>query len=187
MLSQHLFDPPVSIEPLTDSHVEALRVACAEDPGIWEVYPVSMLDALFDPSLAMFRTLPGWVNFAVHDDSRLVGMTHYIPSRDRNDAIEIGGTYIAPSVRGGPFNQKMKRLLIDHGFACGFAFVEFRVDTRNLRSIRAVEKLGAARIATHERDLQTWTGHWRSTAVFSIARADWAGKLRSSISQQIDA
>lgn len=187
MLSQTLTDPPVCLTPFTNDHVEALRAACAEDPDIWEIYPVSMIGDNFDPSLTMFRSMPGWICFAVLDGNRLVGMTHYIPGRDRDDAIEIGGTYIAPSVRGGAINQRMKRLLIDHGFACGYGFVELRVDTRNLRSIRAVEKLGATRIATLERDRQTWTGYWRSTAVFSIAKVDWERDLRASLSQLIDA
>jgi RimJ/RimL family protein N-acetyltransferase len=181
MLSQPLSDPPVHLLPFTDAHIEGLRAACAEDSEIWEIYPVSMLGEHFDPSLAFFRSMPGWTSFAVLCDDQVIGMTHYIPGKDRADTIEIGGTYIAPSGRGGPFNQTMKRLLIDHAFDCGFAAVELRVDTRNLRSIRAVEKLGATHVATVERDRQTWTGFWRSTAVFSIANADWETHLRSPL------
>ena len=42
----------VRLEPLSDQHLEPLRTACAQDPDIWEIYPVSMLGEHFDPAAA---------------------------------------------------------------------------------------------------------------------------------------
>ena len=42
----------VRLEPLSDQHIEPLRAACAQDPDIWEIYPVSMLGEHFDPAAA---------------------------------------------------------------------------------------------------------------------------------------
>ena len=42
----------VRLEPLSDQHIEPLRAACAQDPDIWEIYPVSMLGEHFDPAVA---------------------------------------------------------------------------------------------------------------------------------------
>nr|WP_183998741.1 GNAT family protein [Sphingomonas kyeonggiensis] len=155
-----------------------MRAACAADPDIWEIYPVGMAGTQFDASLRLLRAMPGWTMFAVLDgpeagSERLVGMTSYIPVPGADDAIEIGATYIAPDVRGGPFNAEMKRLMIANAFAKGFAAVQFRVDTRNARSCRAVEKLGARLVETRRADLTTWTGHVRDTAVYRLAREEW--------------
>ncbi|MBV8238541.1 MAG: GNAT family N-acetyltransferase [Sphingomonas sp.] len=172
MLTTILTDGPVRLVPFTDDHVEGLRAACAADPDIWEIYPLSMMGEHFAPSLQFIRAMPGWTTFAVLDGEEIVGMTSYIAVAPP-DAVEIGATYIAPHVRGGPFNRAMKRLLIDHAFANGYRTIEFRVDTRNGRSMRAVEKLGATKTGVLEKNLQTWTGYVRDTAIFSLSRADW--------------
>lgn len=163
----------VRLAPFEDAHVEPLRAACAEDPDIWEIYPVSLAGAHFDPSLRLLRALPGWTMFAVLDDAdagRLVGMTSYLPVPGAEDVIEIGATYIAPGVRGGPFNAEMKQLMIARAFEQGFAAIQFRIDTRNARSRRAVEKLGATLVEVREGDLTTWTGYVRDTAVYRLGR-----------------
>ncbi|MBY8825115.1 GNAT family N-acetyltransferase [Sphingomonas colocasiae] len=164
--------PPVTLLPFADAHVEPLRAACAADPDIWHIYPIAMVGDRFDGSLAFIRARPNWVMFAVLHHEELVGMTSYI-GLDEPGQIEIGATYIAPRMRGGPFNAAMKRLMIDRAFAHGFAAIQFRVDTRNTRSMRAVEKLGAKQVEIRKADLRTWTGFVRDTAVYRLDRGDW--------------
>jgi RimJ/RimL family protein N-acetyltransferase len=166
----------VRLEPLADHHIEPLRAACARDLDIWDIYPFSLLGEHFDPSIARYRAHAGWVRFAVLHRGDVVGMTSYIIPDLPNRALEIGGTYIQPSVRGpGGINRIMKRLMIDHAFACGFERIEFRVDARNLRSRAAVLKLGAHYEGTLRRNRITWTGHVRDTCVFSLLREEWPG------------
>jgi RimJ/RimL family protein N-acetyltransferase len=69
----------------------------------------------------------------------------------------------------------MKKLMIDHAFACGFTRIEFRVDTRNKRSMAAVLKLGAKHEGTLRRNRITWTGYVRDTAVFGLLEEEWHG------------
>ncbi len=88
----------------------------------------------------------------------------------------IGGTYIEPSVRGTGFNATMKWLMIDHAFAQGFWRTEFTIVTRNVRSIAAVEKMGAVREGTMRKNRVTWTGYVRDTALFSILKDEWVGR-----------
>jgi RimJ/RimL family protein N-acetyltransferase len=166
--------PPVRLEPFADTHIEGLRQACAQDDAIWDIYPVSLDPDRFDATLADLRTRANRQIFAVLNGSEVVGMTSYIDGDDRARTVEIGGTYIAPSVRGGPFNRTMKALMIDHAFAQGFGPIGFRVDTRNTRSMRAVEKLGAVRTGTLLRNMTTWTGYVRDTAVFALTREAWS-------------
>ncbi|OAO02986.1 GCN5 family acetyltransferase [Sphingomonadales bacterium EhC05] len=171
-LSQLLEAGPVRLEPLAEHHIEPLRAACAEDQEIWEIYPVSMLDDNFDRAMRAFHDLKSWVQFAVISTAtgKLVGMSNYINPDVTTRVTEIGGTYIAPSVRGSGFNDVMKKLMIDHAFDCGFTRIEFRVDTRNKRSMAAVLKLGATHEGTLRKNRITWTGYVRDTAVFGLLK-----------------
>ncbi|MBV7266481.1 GNAT family N-acetyltransferase [Erythrobacter sp. WH131] len=175
-LSKVLESANVRIEPFAAHHVEPLRTACAEDQEIWKIYPVNMIGEDFDKAMAAFHSLENWVRFALVDlkQDRLVGTSNYI-NPDAFGVVEIGGTYIAPSVRGTGFNKVMKTLMIDHAYACGFTKIEFRVDTRNERSMAAVLKLGTKQEGVLRQNRVTWTGYRRDTAVFGLLQNEWAG------------
>jgi RimJ/RimL family protein N-acetyltransferase len=165
----------VALVPLAEVHREPLRAACAEDAEVWQVYPINLTGADFDPGFEAMRTR-GRYAFAVLARSVLVGTTSYLNVAEADRALEIGGTYIAPSVRGSGLNEAMKRLMIDHAFACGFHRIEFRVDTRNGRSMAAVAKLGAQLEGVLRRQRITWTGYARDTAVYSLLPEEWAAR-----------
>ena len=176
-LNKKLSNAQVLLEPLAPKHHEELRLACAEDQEIWDIYPNSMLGEHFDKAIADMSKGQDRAVFAVIkiDALRLqkvVGMTSYI-NPDQQGVVEIGGTYISPEVRGTGFNLTMKRLLIEHSFACGYHRIEFRVDVRNKRSQKAVLKLGAKQDGILRKNRITWTGHIRDTAVFSLFQDEW--------------
>lgn len=174
-LSTELEAGAVRLEPLAAHHIEPLRSACAEDQEIWDIYPVNMLGDDFDRAMELFHSTSNWSRFAVinTESGNLVGMSNYINPDPVTKVTEIGGTYIAPSVRGSGFNDVMKKLMIDHAFACGFTRIEFRVDTRNSRSMAAVLKLGAKHEGTLRKNRITWTGYIRDTAVFGLLKEEW--------------
>jgi RimJ/RimL family protein N-acetyltransferase len=164
------------LEPFADRHIEPLRTACARDTEIWTIYPFSMLDQHFDAAIAALAATASYQRYAVVHRGEVVGMTNYIAADPANRSVEIGGTYIQPSVRGPDgINRQMKRLLINHAFACGYERIEFRVDARNLRSRAAVLKLGAKHEGVLCRNRITWTGHVRDTYVFGLLKVEWAG------------
>ncbi|WP_238475309.1 GNAT family N-acetyltransferase [Sphingomonas cavernae] len=163
----------VVLEPWHETYAEGLRAACAEDNAIWEIYPICLSGEHFDASLDNFLSRPNWIHFVVLDGDRVVGMTNFINPDAKNGVVEIGGTYIAPSVRGSGFNRMMKTLMIEHAFAQGYRRIELRVDLRNTRSQRAVEKLGAVREGVLRKNMITWTGHLRDTVVFGLLKDEW--------------
>jgi RimJ/RimL family protein N-acetyltransferase len=171
-LDSDLADGDVRLERFADRHVEPLRAACAEDPDIWQIMPRSLHGEHFDAEIASRRAGTG-VLYAVCRGDRVVGTTAFLRPDATEGVLELGGTYIAPSVRGTGFNGRMKKLMIDHAFACGFRRIEFRIDERNKRSQAAVAKLGAQREGLLRQDRVTWTGHLRSTCVFGLLREDW--------------
>ena len=168
-----LADPPVHLEPLGEEHREGLRAACAADRDIWDIYPVCMTGAHFDPAFDAILASPARLPFASFAGGVLIGTTAYLNVDAPNRVLEIGGTYIAPDARGTAVNRRIKMLMIEHALACGFDRIEFRVDTRNGRSMRAVEKLGATLEGVMRRQRITWTGYRRDTALYSLLAEEW--------------
>jgi RimJ/RimL family protein N-acetyltransferase len=168
-------DGEVRIERLEERHREPLRQACAEDPKVWSIYPMSFLGERFDASFEACFHNAAIHAFALLNGGRLVGMSSYFTD-PANMALEIGRTYISPGMRGTDLNRRIKRLMLDRAFEQGFRRVQFQIDTRNLRSIAAVEKLGGVREGTLRKNRITWTGFVRDTAVYSILAEEWRGR-----------
>ncbi|MFO1259493.1 MAG: GNAT family protein [Sphingomonadaceae bacterium] len=168
-----LEDGNLSLVPFRVEYAEPLREACARDTEIWEIYPVNMLDGDAEAMLKRFHGEQGWVRFVVLMDGAVVGTTSYISPDLANGTVMIGGTYIEPAMRGTDVNRRMKKLMIDHAIDCGFWRIEFTVDTRNTRSMAAMEKLGAVREGILRKNRVTWTGYVRDTALYSILADDW--------------
>jgi RimJ/RimL family protein N-acetyltransferase len=166
----------VRLEPMAERHREDLRAACEADPATWtDLYPYSMLGERFDEIWAQQFAEPGpaCISFAVVVDGRCQGMSSYLAIDPANAALEIGGTYYAPQVRGGPVNPSAKRLLLAHAFEAGARRVQFKVDAINARSRAAVLKLGAVQEGILRQDRVTWTGRVRDTVHFSILANEW--------------
>lgn len=169
-----LAEGDLSLEPLREEHREALRSACAEDSAIWEIYPFCYMGEHFDPQFdSLLKGPPGRCVYAVRKDGTVVGMTAWIAFGDPGWSIEIGNSFIVPALRSTGFNRRLKRLMIDHAFACGLERVVFKVDVINTRSRAAVRKLGAVEEGVMRRERKTWTGRVRDTVIYGILRDDW--------------
>lgn len=160
------------LEPLEERHRDALRVACAEDQAIWEMYAISYNRDHFDESFSALLANPERLPFAVLVGGELAGLTSWIRPDFKWLTVEIGNTYLRPRFRSGHVNSPMKRLLLAHGFACGLKRMFFSVDTRNERSQAACVKIGAAFEGVLRNNMITWTGYLRDSAIFSVVERD---------------
>lgn len=169
----------VRLEPMTEAHREGLRAACNADQEIWlKLYPYSWANEHFDPawSKLMGDQAAGTTQpYAVVAGGDVVGITTFYAIEQANSAVEIGGTYYRPDVRGGAVNPAAKRLMMTHAFGAGARRVVYRVDALNARSRAAVRKLGAVEEALLRQDRLTWTGRIRDTVIFSILADEWPG------------
>lgn len=154
----------VRLEPLRSSDFEALY-AVASDPLIWEQHPAhdrwkpDVFRAFFDEAMASGGAL------LVRDaaDGRVIGSSRYHGYDEASSQIEIGWTFLARSHWGGRYNGEMKRLMLEHAFR----FVDralFVVGIGNIRSQRAVERIGGTRIGTRREP------DGRESVLFAISR-----------------
>jgi RimJ/RimL family protein N-acetyltransferase len=135
----------VELRPLRAEDFDNL-FAVAGDPLIWEQHPArgryreDQFRILFTESLES-----GGALIAIdRKDARVIGSSRYHAYNEDGSEVEIGWTFLARSHWGGRYNGEMKRLMLQHAFR----FVDrvvFLVGTDNLRSQRAVEKIGAVR------------------------------------------
>lgn len=118
--------------------------AVAADPLLWEQHPdrerwrEDGFRAYFDDHLASGGAL------AVVDRATgtLIGASRYDNYDSEASEVEIGWTFLARPYWGGAYNADLKRVMLAHAFQ-SVVTVVFLVGAHNLRSRRAVEKLGA--------------------------------------------
>lgn len=88
--------------------------------------------------------------------------------------LHIGWTWIGHRFQGTGLNVNMKFLMLQYAFeTLEFEKVEFRIDERNLKSRRAVEKLGATLEGVLRQDTVIQDGFRRSTCCYGILKTEW--------------
>ena len=142
----------VLLRPLRPEDWDVLAAA-ASDPLIWEQHPESdrykpdVFRRYFDGGLACGGA------FVVLDrqTGAIIGSTRYAGYDEAASVVEIGWTFLTRPYWGGAYNREMKRLLVDHALQF-VARVVFHVGVTNLRSQKAMEKIGGVRTGTIVRD-----------------------------------
>jgi len=133
----------IELRPLARSDFDALFEA-ASDPRIWEQHP--------EPDRyqreAFRRYFEGGMEsggaFAVIErkTGRIIGSSRYCNLDAGGGEVEIGWTFLERAFWGGTYNREMKSLMLDHAFKF-LDRVVFVVGENNLRSQRALQKIGA--------------------------------------------
>jgi N-acetyltransferase len=141
----------IELRPLEPDHWDDL-FAVASDPLIWEQHPER--NRYKEEVFRVFfkEALESGGAFVVIDSKtqQIIGSTRFYGYDLENSEIEIGWTFLARKYWGGRFNAEMKRLLLNHAFK----FVEsvvFFVGEDNVRSQKAMEKVGAIKVGTATR------------------------------------
>ena len=106
--------------------------------------------------------------------SKIVGSTRFGQIDLMNKVLHIGWTWIAPESQGTGLNQQMKFLMLHHAFeTLHMDKVEFRIDERNVKSRKAVEKLGASLEGILRKNVFVKNRFKRSTCCYGILREEW--------------
>jgi RimJ/RimL family protein N-acetyltransferase len=152
----------LTLRPLRPDDFDSLY-AIASDPLIWEQHPAS---DRYKPDVftQFFRDgLQSGGALIVLDstDGKVIGSSRFNGYNEAASEIEIGYTFLARSHWGGLYNREMKQLMLRHAFRFVHNVV-FLVGPQNLRSQRAMEKIGGVRAGTRI------DGAGRTSVVFQI-------------------
>lgn len=161
------------LRPLGEGDREELY-AVASDPELWALHPAHdrwqrpVFDAMFDDALAH----GGGLAVIERAGGAIIGSSQFRPSAQIAGAVEIGWTFLARDHWGGTANRELKRLMLGHALGAAERAV-FRVGADNLRSRRAMEKIGG-RLTDAAQEVMFPDGRTITHVFYEIDRAGFA-------------
>lgn len=170
----------VHLEPLQMEHASELYEA-SRDPGLWTYKPVSQPRSLAEmeqliASVLQSQQAGACLPFAILSLKRgcAVGETRYHSFMLQDHGLEIGWTWLTPSVQRTGVNTECKYLLLSHAFGVwGAIRVQLRTHHLNTNSQRAIERLGAVREGVLRNHLIMPDGSYRHSVYYSIIQSEW--------------
>jgi RimJ/RimL family protein N-acetyltransferase len=174
----HLRGKHITLEPLSQAHAHGLYTR-GREAAEWAFMPRRCFVDLADTRQWVDEALaaPGQIPFAIVEQGkgRITGSTRYLNIRPEHRSLEIGWTWLGQEWQRTPVNTEAKLLLLSHAFdKLGFRRVEFKTDARNLRSQRALERMGASREGVLRKHMIVQEDYPRDSVFFSVIDDDWA-------------
>jgi RimJ/RimL family protein N-acetyltransferase len=109
-----------------------------------------------------------------HGSGELAGSTRYLDIQPLHRGVEIGWTWIAPAYQRTAVNTHAKFLLMRHAFeTLGAIRVSLKTDSRNERSQRAIERIGAKREGVLRNHYIMPDGYYRDSVYYSVIDTEW--------------
>lgn len=172
----------VRLEPMTLEHVEALaEIGVGHD--FWDFMVYGKMENVED--------MRGWVAdilvraakgtdlpfVAVHLASgRVAGATRYLNIMPNDRGLEVGGTWYGLDFQRTVVNTECKYLLFKHAFeTLGAIRLQLKTDSRNERSQRAIERIGAVKEGVLRNHMILPDGIIRHSVFYSILDTEWEG------------
>ena len=166
----HLQNDLVKLAPIGPDDFERLYQV-ASDPLIWEQHP--------SPDRHKREVFPAFFDGAIQSKSAFlildaatgatIGSTRFYDFLPEAHSIAIGYTFLARAYWGGHYNSSLKSLMLHYIFEY-VDTVLFHVGAQNIRSQKAVLKLGAKKVAEMERE---FSGRKNMYHEYALSKADW--------------
>ena len=172
----------VRLEPMTEAHIPALA-----EIGIGHTF----WDFMVYGAMNSEDDMRGWVMdilsraekgtdlpfVAIHLASgRVAGATRYLNIMPKDRGLEVGGTWYGTEFQRTAVNTECKYLLFKHAFeTLGCIRVQLKTDSRNERSQRAIERIGAVKEGVLRNHMILPDGYFRHSVYYSILDTEWDG------------
>lgn len=184
----------VRLSLLDLSHVEKL-ISIASEPGLLtyspsEIHTQEHLKTYIGDAIRKYyegTDIP-YIIFDKKKD-RYAGSTRFGCIDHENSVLHIGWTWIGNDFQGSGLNGHMKFLMLEFAFEeLKFHKVEFRIDERNIRSRKAIEKIGAQMEGILRQNVVLSDGFRRNTCCYGILIEEWPGikeRLQKDLISQV--
>jgi len=169
----------IELRPLEEEHFLELT-ALASEKRIWEHYTMdgsnaerfseAMAEALEEREAG--RQYPLVV---IHKgENKIIGSTRLLHIQPAHRKLEIGWTWLHPNYWGGPMNRECKDLLLTFCFErLNCVRVQLKTDELNVRSRKAIEKIGGQFEGIIRNDMIRDDETYRNSASYSILAGEW--------------
>lgn len=169
----------VVLLPLEKEHFEELYLA-ASDKEIWRLIPTdcSVKDTFYKSyNFALTERDKGYqYPFVIYHNAsqRLIGSTRLFEIFPDDKKLEIGWTWVKKEFWGTQVNLECKLLLLTFCFeALGTNRVQLKTKDTNIRSRKAIEKIGGVFEGILRKDKIQSDGTTRNAAYYSILDNEW--------------
>lgn len=145
-----LFNEKIKLKPLHETDFDNL-FEVASNPKVWEQHPNPNRYKLEDFTNYFKGAMESKGAFLVLDSetNEVVGCSRYYDFNADDKSVLIGYTFIGTKFWGNGYNKALKKLMLDYAFQ----FVDkiyFHVGALNIRSQKAIEKIGAVKVDEFE-------------------------------------
>ncbi|HMQ78554.1 MAG TPA: GNAT family protein [Ignavibacteria bacterium] len=181
----------VKLIPLSMAHAEELWES-AKNEDLWEHYTFRKMESFekfkdfLSGSLREAESGKGFT-FTITDKStgKMRGGTSFLDIQPAARSLEIGRTWLAKDLHGTGFNAECKFLLLRYCFEeLKLIRVFFKTDGNNIRSQKAMEKIGAKFEGVLRNHMIREDGTFRHSAYYSIIESEWEG-VKEKLSEQL--
>nr|WP_294775195.1 GNAT family N-acetyltransferase [uncultured Flavobacterium sp.] len=140
----------IKLTPLEETDFEALYEV-ASDPLVWEQHPNKLryqrevFQNFFEGALIS----KGAFLIREAKTNEVVGSSRFYDYDEKGNSILIGYTFIGRKFWGNGYNKTLKELMLDYAFQ-QVDKVYFHIGAFNIRSQKAIEKIGAIKVDEFE-------------------------------------
>lgn len=171
----------VKLVPLEDTYFDEL-IALSTNKDVWEFLSIPG----YEPDTlrtelrsAVLKRMTGEeYPFVIIDKlaDKVIGCTRYLDIHPQHRKLEIGWTWYDKNYWATGYNTECKYLLLTHCFETLKTIrVQLRTWDKNMRSRKAIEKIGGQFEGILRNERIRYDGSIRSTAMFSIIDDEWPG------------
>lgn len=145
-----LQDDLIQLVPLAESDFERL-FKVGSNPKVWEQHPNPNRYQLEDFTNYFKGAIESKGAFIVLDNKtgETVGCSRYYDYNEADNSVLIGYTFIGTQFWGTGYNKSLKKLMLDYAFRF-VGKVYFHIGACNIRSQKAIEKIGAFKVDEFE-------------------------------------
>lgn len=169
----------VELIPLEEKHFEALAVVAGEI-RIWEFIPIDMSSKekcfLTFASALTEKEKGTQFPFVIYhkQENKIIGSTRLMNIEAKHRKLEIGWTWLHPDYWATAINLECKLLLLTFCFEeLKTIRVQLKTDENNIRSRKAIQKIGGKYEGVLRHDWIRDNGTIRNSAYFSIINTEW--------------
>ena len=172
----------VRLSPLLSEHVEKLLEVATQDQELLKFSPTAvhneqLLTSYIDSAIEEKKKQSKYP-FVIFDKhvGKYAGSTSFGNISNYDQRLEIGWTWIGKEFQRTGLNRNCKFLLLSYVFeTLHFERVEFKTDSRNLQSRKAIEQIGATFEGEFRNHSVMSDGFRRNTVYYSILKDEWEG------------
>lgn len=185
-----LHNDQVILKPLEESDIEGIFKVSTE-PEIWTYLSVT-LENLDDVKNYVQNAIANKKKetefpFVILDSktNEIIGSTRFMDIDPKHNRLEIGSTWLTPAYWRTAKNTNCKYLLLQYCFEILYLNrVQIKTDNNNIRSQKAIERIGAQKEGVLRNHMIRKDGTIRDTVMYSITIEEW-GEVRGRLKKML--